>query len=119
MKIHKILWLNKLNIKKNALKYEYDYEKICKQIRINFRIPESEAAKTTLIEYLLSRSIAGMNAFEMIENIERVTADQITGRFFPFYPPKNINLIAWLTSWIRKGFIFNKLVHNIVVIEFD
>ena len=57
-----------------------------------------------------------MNAFELIENIERVTADRVTGRFFPFYPSKNIDLIAWLTGWIEKGFLFIKLVHNIVVI---
>ena len=77
---------------------------ITKQIKVNTRIPESDASNTTLLEYLKSRAGAGMNAAELISNLERVTDGDVTGRFFPFYPPnKNLNLIDWLKNWIKKG----------------
>lgn len=44
-----------------------------------------------------------MNASEMIDNIERVTSNKITGRFFPFKPSQYYRLSRWLSHWIRKG----------------
>ena len=70
---------------------------------MNTRIPESLASCTTLAQYLLSRSVAGMNAQELISNIETASDNQVTGRFFPFYPPRDVNLTPWLANWMRKG----------------
>ena len=80
-----------------------DLDAINSKVKINSRIPESMASTTTLAQYLFSRSVAGMNAQELIQNIENITDSQITGRFFAFYPPRDINLSQWLAHWIRKG----------------
>lgn len=88
---------------KKALKFDYDFDSVCSSVRINQRIPESEAANTTLADYLFSRSIAGMNASELIQNINNATNNQIDGCFFPFYPPVTFNLCEWLAKWMRKG----------------
>lgn len=94
---------------KTALNYEItDYELVAQQIKVNTRIPESDAGCTTLLEYLKSRSGAGMNAAELIANLERVTDGKVTGRFFPFYPAnKNFDMINWLKNWIKKGELKN------------
>lgn len=78
-------------------------EAVCAQVKINLRIPESEAKSTTLCEYLVSRSVAGMNSLELIENIERVTNGRVSGRFFAFYPPRDLTLPDWLAYWLRKS----------------
>lgn len=87
-----------------ALNFEIDYDKVNSLVKINSRIPESMASSTTLAQYLFSRSVAGMNATEMIENIKHVTSNQISGRFFPFnFSSLNNKLVEWLAFWIRKG----------------
>lgn len=87
---------------------EFDVETVCKKVKINSRIPESEAHTTTLADYLFSRSVAGMNSFELIENIERASDFKITGRFFSFFPQRDINLSEWLAKWISKGKLAKK-----------
>lgn len=91
-----------LNVLK-ALNFQFDYETVCSKIKINTRIPESQASVTTLAQYLFSRSVAGMNACELIKNIETTTDGKITGRFFAFWPTREINLAKWLAKWIRNG----------------
>ena len=83
--------------------YKYNYELVVNQVKINKRIPESDASFTTLPQYLLSRSVAGMNAHELIENIQNVTSGKVTGRFFAFYPPREVSILNWLSNWIKKG----------------
>lgn len=61
------------------------------------------ASMSTLAKYLFSRSKAGMNEKELIENIERSTDKKISGRFFNFYPRRDVHLYEWLADWIRKG----------------
>ena len=97
---------NKLKIK-DALEFQYDFDQVVSQVKINKRIPESDAGVTTLAQYLFSRSVAGMNASELIENMQKVTSNQVTGRFFPFYPSNDLNFLNWLSFWILKGFLTN------------
>lgn len=85
------------------MNYEFDFEKVCSEVKVNSRIPESSAHKTTLADYLFSRTIAGMNSSELIKNIERSSDGNITGRHFSFYPARDINLAKWLANWMRKG----------------
>jgi hypothetical protein len=99
-----------LNVLK-ALNHPFDYESVCAQVKINQRIPESLASATTLAQYLFSRSVAGMNAAELIQNIENVTQNKVSGRFFAFYPPRDINLTQWLIYWIHKGAIPSALLN--------
>lgn len=90
--------------------YKLEYESINSQIQINLRIKESDAPRTTLMQYLNSRSKAGMNASEMIKNIEKITSNAVTGRLFPFHPERRVNLINWLSYWIQKGLILNQIL---------
>ena len=83
-----------------ALNYEFDYDYLNENIKYNKR---NESG--TLAQYLFSRSIAGMNANELIENIRNVSNNKITGRFFSFYPPRDANILQWLSHWIKKGAI--------------
>ncbi len=92
-----------LNILK-ALNFNYDETTVCSKVKVNSRIPEALASSTNLTQYLYSRSIAGMNSMELIENIENATQNKITGRFFSFYPQRDIDLTQWLIYWIQKGF---------------
>jgi hypothetical protein len=85
-----------------ALNFDYDFDSVCSSVKVNQRIPESEAVNTTLADYLFSRSIAGMNASELIQNIKNATNGQIDGCFFPFYPPVDLNLGEWLVKCLRK-----------------
>jgi hypothetical protein len=99
-----------LNVLK-ALNFQFDYETVCSKIKINTRIPESQASVTTLAQYLFSRSVAGMNATELIRNIEITTDGKITGRFFAFWPPREVNLVKWLAKWIRNGIFIQKIIN--------
>lgn len=88
---------------KKALNFEFDLNTICSKVKVNKRIPEEMASSSTLAEYLFSRSKAGMNERELIENIECVTNEKISGRFFHFYPQRDVHLSEWLARWIKKG----------------
>jgi hypothetical protein len=60
-------------------------------------------------DYLFSRSVAGMNELLLIQNIEKASGDQVSGRFFPFYPKRDVNFTEWLANWIKKGTNLNKI----------
>jgi hypothetical protein len=90
-----------------ALHFDYDENLVCSNVKVNQRIPESLASATNLAKYLHSRSIAGMNSIELIKNIENVTQNRISGRFFSFYPQRDVDLTQWLIHWIHKGFYFH------------
>lgn len=78
-------------------------EDMCSRVHVRQRLPESTAATTTLADYLHARSVAGMNARELIENVERASHARVTGRFFAFHPRRQVHLLKWLSFWLRKG----------------
>lgn len=61
------------------------------------------AEKASLPNYLISCSTAGISAEQLISRVSHLTKDLVYGKFFHLYPRRNINLIAWLKYWIRKG----------------
>ncbi|XP_067904837.1 uncharacterized protein [Heterodontus francisci] len=56
-----------------------------------------------LVEYLMSRSVAGATHQQLIDGAEKASEGKVMGRFFSFYPERSVELTAWLTSWMRKG----------------
>ncbi|XP_048406006.1 uncharacterized protein LOC125461362 isoform X1 [Stegostoma tigrinum] len=58
-----------------------------------------------LAEYLISRSVAGATHQQLIEGAEKASEGRVIGRFFSFYPERNVDLTAWLASWMKKGAI--------------
>ena len=47
--------------------------------------------------------LAGTTADCLIAGIRELTGGAIEGRFFHFYPPRDVNLHSWLAQWIRRG----------------
>ncbi|XP_013397569.1 uncharacterized protein LOC106164260 [Lingula anatina] len=81
-----------------ALKVEMDQEMVSSRIRARLRAETAPVA-----DYLLSRSVAGTTAEDLIAGIEQVTEGRVKGRFFQFHPHQDIKLLHWLSAWICKG----------------
>ena len=61
------------------------------------------AENASVSEYLFSRSVAGTTHQDLIDSMEKLTEGQIKGRFFSFYPERNVSLLHWLAKWIQLG----------------
>ena len=61
------------------------------------------AENASVSEYLFSRSVAGTTHQDLIDSMEKLTEGQIKGRFFSFYPERNVSLLHWLAKWIQRG----------------
>ncbi|XP_077983047.1 uncharacterized protein LOC144437889 [Glandiceps talaboti] len=58
-----------------------------------------------LPEYLFSRSVAGTTHEDLINGLNQLTEGRVYGRFFPFYPKRDVDLKEWLATWMRKGVV--------------
>lgn len=56
-----------------------------------------------LLQYLHSRSVAGTIHEDIIKGVTKLTDGHIVGRFFPFFPKRNIDLSWWLRNWLTLG----------------
>ena len=45
----------------------------------------------------------GTCADDLIAGVSSLTNGRIVGRFFSFFPARDVDLRAWLTAWIRLG----------------
>ncbi len=45
---------------------------------------------------------AGTTAQHLIDGIEDLTGGEIFGRFFHFWPPRDVHLHTWLAEWMKK-----------------
>ncbi|KAK3610291.1 hypothetical protein CHS0354_029754 [Potamilus streckersoni] len=86
-----------LNILK-AFDFQVDKDEVCQAVVTNTRM---EAAPIPY--YIFSRSFAGTTSETLLEGIEKLTRGAIKGRFFHFYPPRDVQLLKWLGYWIKKG----------------
>ncbi|XP_054480070.1 uncharacterized protein LOC129111932 [Anoplopoma fimbria] len=59
--------------------------------------------QSPLPDYLLSRSEAGATYSQLIQGAKEASKGKVAGRFFPFYPRRQVRLIPWLARWIRNG----------------
>ncbi|XP_053472232.1 uncharacterized protein LOC128602449 [Ictalurus furcatus] len=55
-----------------------------------------------LPDYLHSRSEAGATHKQLIDGAKEASGGRVLGRFFGFYPPRQVNLVPWLAHWIRN-----------------
>ncbi|XP_045191868.2 uncharacterized protein LOC123548568 [Mercenaria mercenaria] len=86
-----------LNVLK-AFDFQVEKEEVAHTIRSNLRM---EAAPIPY--YLFSRYNAGTTAQDLVDGVTSVTRGAIRGRFFHFYPPREIELLKWLGHWMKKG----------------
>ncbi|KAK7504557.1 hypothetical protein BaRGS_00004043 [Batillaria attramentaria] len=71
---------------------------VCSKIHVNLR-----KEKASVAEYLASRAVAGTTAEELLAGVERLTKGELRGRFFPFWPPRDVQLLSWISLWMKKG----------------
>lgn len=86
-----------LNVLK-AFDFQVEKEEVAHTIRSNCRM---EAAPIPY--YLFSRYNAGTTAQDLVDGVAAVTRGAIRGRFFHFYPPREVELLKWLGHWMKKG----------------
>ena len=46
---------------------------------------------------------AGTTAQALVEGVASVTRGAIKGRFFHFYPQRDVEILKWLGHWMKKG----------------
>ena len=46
---------------------------------------------------------AGTGAEDLIAGVRSLSRGDVVGRFFPFFPSRDVDLRAWLSSWIEKS----------------
>ena len=100
-----------------ALDWPHDIDDVISKVPTRLRANMSPVA-----EYLVSRSHAGTNHRDLIEAMNKLTDEQIYGRFFHMFPERNFcdaenpdkpkskgqeigSFARWLGKWIRKGTI--------------
>ncbi|XP_045490556.1 uncharacterized protein LOC110991838 isoform X2 [Pieris rapae] len=72
--------------------------------RINVAVGTRQRANNAPIpRYLLSRSVAGCTASDIVTGIQKASDGLVTARFFPTYPERSISLLHWLADWISLG----------------
>ncbi|XP_025075968.1 uncharacterized protein LOC112553153 isoform X2 [Pomacea canaliculata] len=71
---------------------------VCREIHVNLR-----KEKASIAEYLASRAVAGTTAEDLLSGVERLTKGEVRGRFFHFWPPRHVQLLSWLSHWMKKG----------------
>ncbi|KAM9454949.1 uncharacterized protein Hap1MRO34_020733 isoform 1-T2 [Clarias gariepinus] len=55
-----------------------------------------------LPDYLHSRSEAGATHVQLIDGAKEASGGRVLGRFFGFFPSRQVNLVPWLAHWIRQ-----------------
>lgn len=83
----------------NALRFPLPTREKIQEV-INTRL---RANSSPLVDYLLSRSVAGTTHCDLISGIHKLSNGQIYARFFPMYPERVVNLYKWLAFWIENG----------------
>ena len=83
-----------------ALDYPYVLEKVIKTVPTKLR-----AESAPIPEYLFSRSVAGTSHQDLIDSMTTLTNGEIYGRFFSFYPERQVSLLHWLAHWLGKGVV--------------
>lgn len=46
---------------------------------------------------------SGTTAEDLLSGVERLTKGEIRGRFFQLWPPRNVQLLTWLSQWMKQG----------------
>lgn len=63
----------------------------------------SRKCQVSASEYLSARSVAGTTAEAIVEGCTTVAGDAVESRFFPFHPPRRVDLHGWLARWLGLG----------------
>lgn len=85
-------------------------EQIVQYFQINIQINSNIQSKNWprnefLLDYLQYRSQIDISANDLQDNLLQYPefASNIHCRFFPFWPPRDVDLLQWLSHWIKQG----------------
>lgn len=81
-----------------AVDYGFSVEEVKSSIKTRLR---AEAAP--LVDYLLSRSVAGTTHQDLIEGVTQLSQGAIKAKFFHMFPKRAVQLSRWLAQWISRG----------------
>ncbi|CAF4879753.1 unnamed protein product [Rotaria socialis] len=75
------------------------YEKI-EHIIIDDQQPTTTIEQSVFLSFMID-----MSANDLHENLLQYPefSSQIHSRFFPFWPPRDVDLLQWLSHWIKQG----------------
>ena len=75
-------------------------EKVTKTVPTKLR-----AESAPIPEYLFSRSVAGTSHQDLVDSMTTLTNGEVYGRFFSFFPERQVSLLHWLAHWLSKGVV--------------
>ncbi|XP_050732976.1 uncharacterized protein LOC127006739 [Eriocheir sinensis] len=81
-----------------ALDHTFSMEEVRASIKTRLR-----AETALLVEYLLSRSVAGATHHDLIQGVTQLTQGAIKAKFFHMFPKRVVQLSRWLAQWISRG----------------
>ncbi|CAL4078431.1 unnamed protein product, partial [Meganyctiphanes norvegica] len=81
-----------------ALDFPYTVEEVQSSVKTRLR-----AETAQVVEYLLSRSVAGATHQDLIDGVTHVTRGEVKAKFFHMFPKRAFQLSRWLAEWISKG----------------
>ena len=70
------------------------------------------AESAPLVDYLVSRSVAGSSHDDLIAGVQKITSGTVTARFFHMFPKRAVQLTRWLAKWIQAGQLFVKFSND-------
>ncbi|XP_064077268.1 LOW QUALITY PROTEIN: uncharacterized protein LOC135194958 [Macrobrachium nipponense] len=81
-----------------ALDYPHTLEEVQNSIKTRLR-----AELAPVVDYLLSRSVAGTTHKDLIEGVTLLSKGSIKAKFFHMFPKRAVQLSRWLAQWIGRG----------------
>ncbi|XP_068239269.1 uncharacterized protein [Palaemon carinicauda] len=81
-----------------ALDYPHTLEEVQKSIKTRLR-----AESAPVVDYLISRSVAGTTHEDLIEGVTLLSKGSIKAKFFHMFPKRAVQLSRWLAQWIGRG----------------
>ncbi|KAK7082897.1 hypothetical protein SK128_002156 [Halocaridina rubra] len=81
-----------------ALDYPYTIEEVQESIKTRLR-----AESAPVVDYLLSRSVAGTTHRDLIDGVTSLSKGSIKAKFFHMFPKRAVQLSRWLAQWINRG----------------
>lgn len=81
-----------------ALDHTFSIEEVRASIKTRLR-----AETAPLVDYLLSRSVAGATHHDLIQGVTQLTQGAIKAKFFHMFPKRVVQLSRWLAQWISRG----------------
>lgn len=81
-----------------ALDHTFSLDEVRASIKTRLR-----AETAPLVDYLLSRSVAGATHHDLIQGATELTKGAIKAKFFHMFPKRAVQLSRWLAQWISRG----------------